>query len=159
MALIAALMMFLPKRGDDVQDLNRLTLNKPLATLFALVIGIVSGIVGAAGAFITVPVMITVLKIPTRVAIASSLAITFISSIGTTIGKLNGGHMLLVPSVVLVFASTLASPLGAKISKSINIKLLQLIMASLITVAVIKIWLTIFWGNYSGWTTVNGLDT
>ncbi len=139
LALIAALMMFLPKRGDDVQDLNRLTLNKPLATLFALVIGIVSGIVGAAGAFITVPVMITVLKIPTRVAIASSLAITFISSIGTTIGKLNGGHMLLVPSVVLVFASTLASPLGAKISKSINIKLLQLIMVSLITVAVIKI--------------------
>ncbi|KRE32995.1 sulfite exporter TauE/SafE family protein [Paenibacillus sp. Soil724D2] len=143
LALIAAIMMFLPKQGQDAQDVSKVTFNKPLAVILALIIGTVSGIVGAAGAFITVPVMLVVLKIPTRVAIASSLAITFISSIGSTTGKLLGGHMLMVPSIVLVVASTIASPIGAKLSKKINTKILQWILSALITATVFKIWYSI----------------
>lgn len=143
LALIAAIMMFMPKKANEDMDYNQLTFNKPLASFLAAIIGILSGIVGAAGAFITVPVMLVILKIPTRVAIASSLAITFISSIGSAIGKFMGGHMLLVPSLVMVVASTLASPLGAKISKRMNTKLLQWILAALITATVVKIWFEI----------------
>ncbi|MCF6093589.1 sulfite exporter TauE/SafE family protein [Microaerobacter geothermalis] len=143
LALIAAILMFLPKKGNDDADYTQLEFNKFLAALFALVIGVLSGIVGAAGAFITVPVMLVLLKIPTRVAIASSLAITFISSIGSTVGKFLGGHMLFVPSLVMVVASTIASPLGAKISKRINTKILQWILALLIVGTVIKIWIEI----------------
>lgn len=140
LALIAAVMMFFPKRAEENGDFTKVTFNKPLAFVLAGVIGIVSGIVGAAGAFITVPVMLVILRIPTRVAIASSLAITFISSIGSTAGKLLGGHMLLVPSVVMVAASLLAAPLGALISKKINTKALQWILIALITATVVKIW-------------------
>lgn len=143
LALIAAVIMFLPKKGQEEVDYSKLTFNKPLAAFFAAVIGIVSGIVGAAGAFITVPIMLVILKIPTRVAIASSLAITFISSIGSTAGKVMGGHMLLVPSIVMVIASTIAAPIGAGISKNVNAKLLQWILALLIVATVIKIWLDI----------------
>lgn len=143
LALIAAVMMFLPKKGGDDQDFSQVTFHKPFAVTLAFMIGTVSGIVGAAGAFITVPVMLVVLRIPTRVAIASSLAITFLSSIGSTIGKLLGGHMLLIPSIVLVAASLIASPIGAKISKKMNTKILQWILAALITATVIKIWLDI----------------
>jgi len=143
LALIAGIMMFLPKKGDDGADYTKLKFNKPLAAGLAGVIGVLSGIVGAAGAFITVPVMLVVLRIPTRVAIASSLAITFISSIGSTAGKLMGGHMLLIPSIVMVVASTIASPLGAMISKKLNTKVLQWILAALIVATVVKIWLDI----------------
>ncbi|MGM0881014.1 MAG: sulfite exporter TauE/SafE family protein [Bacillota bacterium] len=143
LALIAAFMMFLPKKGQEDMEYAKLKFNKPLAAFFAAIIGIVSGIVGAAGAFITVPVMLVILKIPTRVAIASSLAITFISSIGSTAGKVMGGHMLLVPSIVMVIASTIAAPIGAKISKNLNAKLLQWILVLLIVATVIKIWLDI----------------
>lgn len=140
LALIAAIMMFMPKKGKDDMDYNQLTFNKPLAAVLSAVIGILAGIVGAAGAFITVPVMLVLLKIPTRVAIASSLAITFISSIGATVGKFLGGHMLLIPSLVMVVASTIASPIGAKISKKMNVKVLQGILVALILGTVIKIW-------------------
>lgn len=143
LALIAAIMMFLPKRAKEDMDFSKLEFNKPLSAILAAIIGVVSGIVGAAGAFITVPVMLVILKIPTRVAIASSLAITFISSIGSTVGKFMGGHMLLIPSLVMVVASTIASPIGAKISKKLNTKLLQWILALLIVATVIKIWLDI----------------
>ncbi|MFD0962245.1 sulfite exporter TauE/SafE family protein [Paenibacillus chungangensis] len=143
LALIAEVMMFLPKKGDEAADFTKLQFNKPLAAIVATIIGVLSGIVGAAGAFITVPVMLVILKIPTRVAIASSLAITFISSIGSTAGKLMGGHMLLIPSIVMVVASTIASPIGAKISKKLNTKVLQWILAALIIGTVIKIWMDI----------------
>lgn len=140
LALIAAIMMLLPKKGDETGEEGKTDFNKSLAVISALIVGIASGIVGAAGAFITVPIMLVVLKIPTRVAIGSSLAITFISSIGSTAGKLLGGHMLLIPSVVMVAASLLAAPLGANISKRMNVKVLQHILLVLIGTTVMKIW-------------------
>ncbi|MFC5469822.1 sulfite exporter TauE/SafE family protein [Cohnella suwonensis] len=143
LALIAAVMMFLPKKGEENGDFGKLAFNRALAFALAGIIGVVSGIVGAAGAFITVPVMLVVLKIPTRVAIASSLAITFISSIGTTAGKVMGGHILLDPSIIMVLASLVAAPLGAMVSKKMNTKALQWILIALIAATVVKIWLDI----------------
>ncbi|MDF2721560.1 MAG: putative permease [Paenibacillus sp.] len=146
LAVLAAVMMLLPKRKEvgGSPGPGTLSFNKPLAAALAGTIGIASGIVGAAGAFITVPIMLVVLKIPTRVAIASSMAITFISSIGSATGKLLGGHMPLVPVIVMVAASLLASPLGAAVSKRLNTVTLQWILSALISATVIKIGYGIF---------------
>ena len=75
-------MMFIPKKEVDDNPLNQVTFNKPLAAILALIVGIGSGIVGAAGGFLLVPIMLVVLKIPTRMTIATSLAITFIHLLG-----------------------------------------------------------------------------
>lgn len=140
LALLAAVMMFMPKRGVDEGITEQMTFNRPLAIISAAIVGVLSGIVGAAGAFITVPIMLVLLRIPTRIAIASSLAITFLSSIGSVTGKLMGGHMLLVPSIVMVVASIAGSPLGAKLSQRMNVKLLHWLLSGLISVTVAKIW-------------------
>jgi uncharacterized membrane protein YfcA len=84
--------------------------------------------------------MLVVLKIPTRITIATSLAITLLSSIGTTIGKLTTGQVEYIPALILVVASLLASPLGAFVGKKINTKILQWILALLIIATSIKIW-------------------
>jgi uncharacterized protein len=102
--------------------------------------GISAGIVGAAGAFLLVPIMLVILKIPTRMTIASSLAITFISSIGATIGKVSTGQVEYLPTVVMIIASLIASPLGAIVGKKVNTKVLQVILAILILATAIKIW-------------------
>ena len=141
LALIAAIMMFMPKKGDQNEVQTAITFNKTVAAVLASIVGVMSGIVGAAGAFITVPIMLVVLKIPTRVAIASSLAITFIASIGSTVGKVMGGHLLILPAIVMIVASLIASPLGARMSKKLNVKALQGILAVLISLTVIKIWI------------------
>ena len=109
----------------------------------ALIVGIGSGIVGAAGAFLLVPIMLVVLKIPTRMTIASSLAITFLSSIGATVGKITTGQVEFLPSVIMIIASLIASPLGAMAGKKINTKILQVILALLILATAIKIWMDI----------------
>lgn len=145
LATVAVVMMFLPKSNDDGQtDMSQITFNKPLAALLALIVGVAAGIVGAAGAFILVPIMIVVLKIPTRMTIASSLAITFISSIGTAVGKIATGQVLLLPAIILVIASIVGAPLGARAGKTMNTKYLQWILAGLILASAIKIWFELF---------------
>ncbi|RSL29270.1 sulfite exporter TauE/SafE family protein [Salibacterium salarium] len=144
LATIAVIMMFVPKNGlDDVSN-EKVTFNKGVAAVSAFIVGIGAGIVGAAGAFILVPILLVVLKIPTRMTIASSLAITFISSIGATIGKAATGQVLLIPAAVMVVASLLASPLGVHVGKKVNTKVLQGILALLILATAIKIWIDIF---------------
>ncbi|GAB6932690.1 sulfite exporter TauE/SafE family protein [Calditerricola satsumensis] len=142
LAAIAAVMMFIPRPEREARY-EEVTFSKPIATLSAFVVGLLSGIVGAAGAFILIPIMLVVLNIPTRVAIASSMAITFISSIGATVGKVLTGHLLFWPAVIMVIASTLASPLGVRVAKRVKAKILKGILAALILATALKIWVDI----------------
>lgn len=144
LAAIAAVMMFIPKKGIDDIPLDQVKFNKWLGATLALIVGLGAGIVGAGGAFLLVPIMLVVLKIPTRMTIASSLAITFISSIGSTVGKLTTGQVEYLPALIIVIASLIASPLGAMAGKKADTKVLQVILASLIFVTTVKIWLNIF---------------
>lgn len=143
LALIAAIMMFIPKKQIDDKPMNEVTFNKPLAAVLALIVGVGSGIVGAAGGFLLVPIMLVALGIPTRMTIATSLAITFISSIGGTIGKLMTGQVDYYPAAIMIVASLIAAPLGAKAGKKMNTKVLQGFLAVLILATAIKIWLDI----------------
>ncbi|MFC0273463.1 sulfite exporter TauE/SafE family protein [Metabacillus herbersteinensis] len=143
LALIAAVIMFIPKKGIDDISLDQVKFNKWLAAALAFIVGIGAGIVGAAGAFLLVPIMLVVLKIPTRMTIASSLAITFISSIGATVGKITTGQVDYIPAMIMVVASLIASPLGAIAGKKVNTKVLQVILAILIFATAVKIWIDI----------------
>lgn len=143
LALLAAVMMFLPKKGREDILPEQVSFNKWLAGIAALIVGIAAGIVGAGGAFLLVPIMLVILKIPTRMTIASSLAITFISSIGVSVGKVSTGQVDLLPALIMVAASLVASPLGAKLGQKVNTKVLQWILALLILGTSIKIWVDI----------------
>ena len=99
LAAVAAVMMFLPgpagRTGEitDGVDTTDLSYNRLIAIISSFIVGLLSGIV-VGGAFILIPIMISILHIPTRVTIASSLAIVFLSSIGGTLGKVMTGHVL-----------------------------------------------------------------
>lgn len=140
LATIAAVMMFVPKKNVEDLPPDQVKFNRALAAILSFIVGIGAGIVGAAGAFILVPIMLVVLKIPTRVTIATSLAITFISSIGSTVGKIATNQVLYEPAIVMIIASVLAAPLGAKLGQKMNTKVLQLILALLILATAVKIW-------------------
>lgn len=143
LALIAAVMMLIPNKAPENSQFRIEKFNKWLAATLALLVGVGAGIVGAGGAFILVPIMLLLLKVPTRMTIASSLAITLISSIGATTGKIFTGQILFVPAAIMIVASLIASPLGANVGKKINTKILQWILAILILATAIKVWLDI----------------
>ncbi len=143
LAILAVILMLLPKSDIDNKAFRDAQFNRWLAVILALAVGVSAGIVGAGGAFLLVPIMLVVLKVPTRITIASSLAITFISAIGATTSKVITGQVLFVPALIVIVASLIASPLGAKAGKKLNTKYLQWILAVLILGTAIKIWLDI----------------
>lgn len=142
LAIAAVILMMVPKKGND-EEVEQIQFNKWLAASLAFIVGVSAGIVGAGGSFLLVPIMLTILKIPTRVTIASSLAITFISSIGVTIGKVFTGQVSYIPALIVVLASIFAAPLGAKLGKKTNTKVLQIILGVLIGATALKIWYNI----------------
>ena len=144
LAVMAAIMMFIPKKGLDDQPIDEITFNRFVASSTAFIVGLAAGIVGAGGAFIMVPIMLVILKIPTRVTIATSLAITLLSSVGSASGKLLTGQVPYGPALVMIAASIIAAPIGVKLSRKVNTKVLQSILATLIMASAVKIWWDIF---------------
>ncbi|ORN70232.1 sulfite transporter TauE/SafE, partial [Staphylococcus aureus] len=75
-AILALILMFI-----KVKPTTQETKSKPL--LFIIVgfgIGVISGIVGAGGAFIIIPVLLALFKLPMNTVVNNSIAIAFISS-------------------------------------------------------------------------------
>ncbi|MBE3569728.1 MAG: sulfite exporter TauE/SafE family protein [Bacillales bacterium] len=144
LAILAVLLMIIPQRESRGQmQVNEVTFNRVLAMVLSFVVGIVSGIVGAGGAFILVPIMLTVLKIPTRITIASSLSIVFLSAIGGTFGKLTAGEIPFWATFFAVAGSLLGAPLGSFMSRRMNVEWLRYGLMVLISLTAIKIWYSI----------------
>ncbi len=94
LAVIAAVMMLIPRSyGQDELTEDKVVFNKGLAVVIGIVLGFTIGLVGQGGAFILIPVMLYVLKIPLRVALGSTLAIGLFSSSAGMIGKVATGQV------------------------------------------------------------------
>ncbi|MGF7049579.1 putative membrane protein YfcA [Paenibacillus sp. DS2015] len=144
LAIVAVVLMVIPNKGKQQhEDLDNISYNRIIAIVAAFLTGIVSGIVGAGGAFILIPIMLTVLKIPTRTTIASSLAIVFISAVGGVIGKITGGPIPLMPTIFTVIGSVIGAPFGSRISAKINVKYLRYALVVLIAGTAVKVWMSI----------------
>ena len=77
----------------------------------------VSGIVGAGGAFIIIPVLLVIFKLPMNTVVTNSIVIAFISSIGAFIIKLLQGYIPVNSAIPLILGSILFTPLGMKIGQ------------------------------------------
>ena len=143
LAVIAVVLMVIPSKGKQQEDSSEIIYNRMIAIIAAFLTGIVSGIVGAGGGFILIPIMLKVLKIPTRTTIASSLAIVFISAIGGVVGKVTGGPIPIIPTLFTVIGSVIGAPLGSRISGKINVKYLRYALVILISLTAIKVWMSI----------------
>ncbi|HUC93735.1 MAG TPA: sulfite exporter TauE/SafE family protein [Paenibacillus sp.] len=143
LAVIAVVLMLIPSRVKQDTMQGEIAFNKPIAAAAAFMVGTVSGVVGAGGAFILIPIMLTVLKIPARVTIASSLAIVFISAIGGVIGKITAGPIPVWPTVFVVLGSLIGAPLGSRASSKINVRYLRYGLVVLIAATAVKVWASI----------------
>jgi uncharacterized membrane protein YfcA len=106
-------------------------------------IGTLSGLVGAGGAFVSVPFM-TWCNVPIRNAVATSAALGFPIALASTLGNLAGGrdvaaalpgalgYLYLPALAVLSLASVSMAPLGARTAHGMDVKQLKRIFALLL---------------------------
>ena len=141
LALVAAILMLIPRRGDgDEISSDEVDFNRPLAVLVSVSVGFLGGLVGQGGAFILIPLMLYVLKLPTRVTIGSSLGVVLFSAAAGFVGKLGTGQVDLVLALALVAGAIPGAQLGGYVSKRASTKALRGILAALIGLSAINIW-------------------
>jgi uncharacterized membrane protein YfcA len=147
LALAAAVLMLLPKaEADGAADPDAITYPVPLAIFVPFLLGGFLGMVGQGGAFILIPFMLHALRVPTRVALGSSLGIIIFSTAAGLTGKLLTGQVAFGPALALVSGSVLGGGAGGLCSGQIPARLLRYSLASIIGGTALRIWYGLLFG-------------
>jgi uncharacterized membrane protein YfcA len=137
--------MFIPRSyGRDDLTEDQIIFNKPATIIIGVILGFLIGLVGQGGAFITIPLMLYVLKIPLRVTLGSTLAIGLFSATAGIIGKTATGQVPFVMAAALVIGAVPVAKAGAMLSKKTKTNYLRWLLAGIISATAIKIWMDIF---------------
>lgn len=145
LAMTASFLMFIPRDyGNDDLTEDRVVFGKPVAISIGITVGFLIGLVGQGGAFITIPLMLYVLKIPLRVALGSTLAIGLFSATAGMIGKVATGQVPFSMAAALLAGAIPAAQAGAWVSKRTKTRYLRWLLAIMISGTAVKILLDIF---------------
>lgn len=85
--IAAAIMMIKSKEKHNIPE-SRVEYNYPLIILEGIVVGILTGIVGAGGGFLIIPALVLLAKLPMKKAVATSLLIIAVKSLIGFIGDI-----------------------------------------------------------------------
>jgi hypothetical protein len=108
--------------------------------IIGLLVGFIAAIMGIGGAFILVPAMIYIIKMPTRLVPGTSLFVTiFVSVIVTFLHSFNYGSIDLMLVVMLVVGSIIGVQVGQKLGEKIDSSGLKALLAILLLIVGIAI--------------------
>lgn len=145
LALVAAVMMLIPRSylHDETTE-ERVSFHRTTAVAIGIVLGFTIGLVGQGGAFILIPMMLYVLKIPLRVALGSTLGIGLFSSTAGMIGKMATGQVPYLMALPLILGAIPAARFGSIVGKRTDTRFLKWLLAALIMITAVKVWTGIF---------------
>jgi uncharacterized protein len=142
--LIAGAVMFLP--GPSAQREETAADQIPIPSIFlcalSFFVGAVVGLLGA-GNFLFVPLLIYVLKIPTRITIGSSLAIHVLNGFAGFMGKLITGQVPFLMTLAIIIGASVGAIAGEKSHSRVSPKALRYVYAGVIAVVALRIWVTL----------------
>ena len=111
--VVAAVSMIRNKRQETADD-QPVTYNYPMIILEGLVVGALTGIVGAGGGFLIIPALVLFAKLPMKKAVGTSLIIIAAKSLIGFLGDIGSGqhinfHFITVVSVIAIAGIFLGS--------------------------------------------------
>ena len=127
--------------------------------IIGLGVGFIAAIMGIGGAFILVPAMIYIIKMPTKLVPGTSLFVTiFVSVIVTFLHSFNYGSIDLMLVVMLVVGSIVGVQIGHKIGEQIDSSGIKALLAILLLVVGIVIAYDTFFAEEIQKETVNMIN-
>ena len=128
--------------------------------IIGLLVGFIAAIMGIGGAFILVPAMIYIIKMPTKLVPGTSLFVTiFVSVIVTFLHSFNYGSIDLMLVFMLVIGSIIGVQLGQKLGERIDSSGLRALLAILLLIVGIAIAYDSFFAEEIQKETVKVLNT
>lgn len=145
LALLASVLLFFPVHNDNEEiELADIGFSKTPAVLIGLVVGLLGGIIGQGGAFLLIPLMLYILRIPTRIALGSSVAISFLSASAGFLGKWSTEQIPFLLAIVLASGAVLGAQAGGKVSTKVRTSTLRAILAVLIAGTALRMGFSLF---------------
>ncbi len=121
------------KKKEDIPGYASGTDFRPIpAVTVAFLVGFFGGMVGAPGAFILSPLMMTLLRIPTRITIGSTLGIVLLAAAATSAGKVLAGQVRWDLAAAAIAGSVPGAIAGSSLSHRLNVRTLRVVLAVLI---------------------------
>jgi len=132
LAAAAAGLMLLPRAKEDDVVPEKIAFDRPKAVGIASGVGLLGGLVGQGGSFILIPLMLHVLKLPTRVVIGTSLILVLLSSLAGFVGKFATGQVPVVLAVCLVLGAVPGALIGSSVGLKTRPDRLRLLLAGVV---------------------------
>ena len=141
MTLAALALLFVPTEmvGQPIFA-ERVEFNRPRALAVCLGVGLVAGLVGAGGAFLLVPLLMVVVRIPIRITIGSSLAITALAATAGVTGKVVTGQVPLMPTLAVMLGAVPGAHIGAIVSRRLTGAGLRRVLFIVILISAVRVW-------------------
>ncbi|MBU0484337.1 MAG: sulfite exporter TauE/SafE family protein [Proteobacteria bacterium] len=141
--LAAGLISISIKDDQESPDVNNLEFSIWRGVSAATGVGVLGGMVGQGGSFILIPLMTSFVRIPTRIAVGSNLAIVMLSTGAAFLGKALTGQIEWLLAIPIVLTVVPAVTLGGYVSQKVPVLMLRRLLALFIGLAAIRIWLSV----------------
>jgi hypothetical protein len=118
--IMASVSMIKPSKVIEDEN-SPMKYNFPLILLEGLLVGVLTGLVGAGGGFLIIPALVLLAKMPMKLAVGSSLFIIAAKSLIGFLGDLKGNQTIDWSLLLLfTFASIIGIFIGIYLSKKIH---------------------------------------
>ena len=144
MAYLAATIMLTGKPEEEYPDVAQSQFNKTRSVLISAVVGFSGGLVGQGGSFLLIPLMTSFLKVPTRIAIGTNLAIVTLSALAAFTGKAITGQIAWPLTLPIILTVVTAAYIGANLSRFVSVENLRIVLAVCIAIAAFRIGFSAF---------------
>jgi hypothetical protein len=120
-------------------------MRKPRSITVGSIVGFLAGVVGAGGGFVMIPLMITVLKMPVRLAVGSSLGIVFIGALMGSIGKILALQVAWAYLPPVILGALPAAQIGARVSNRMRAEQIRRLLLAIVFLCLLKtVWDLVF---------------
>ena len=122
--LAASYSMIKGKKGGDAVE-GEVKFNFPMIALEGLVVGVITGIVGAGGGFLIIPALVLLAKLPMKLAVGTSLLIIAAKSLIGFLGDVSTQTIDWQLLLIFTSLSIVGIFIGSALSKKINEQVLK----------------------------------
>ncbi len=123
--MVVASISMIKNNGEEEIFGNKVKYNYPLIIIEGIVVGILTGIVGAGGGFLIIPALVLLAKLPMKKAVATSLLIIAVKSLIGFIGDVQNLNIDWIFLLTFTAISILGIFIGGYLNKFIDGKKLK----------------------------------
>ncbi len=132
--LSLTLLLFAPRKEKS----HEVVVSMRLALPIGLGVGILAGMLGVGGGVVLIPLMISVLRIPTKVAVGTSLVVILMTTLAGAAGKIATGQVDLQIAAFVIAGSIAGAQLGGRVNSRVSPRVVRVSLSLLLIGIVIR---------------------